>query len=75
MTYRFQSADGANAAGQGAYATRAQVKRMVDAARDAGIHVGGFECTRDGTIRVLTEISVGPTERDYDDWKQAGTAG
>lgn len=55
----------------GAYATRAQVKRMVFAARDAGVCIAGVECTRDGTIRILTEGSApGNAASDYDSWKR-----
>lgn len=57
--------------GADAYATRSQVKRMVSAAQDAGICVGGVECTRDGTIRVLAEaIASLSASTEYDSWKQ-----
>lgn len=54
--------------------TRAKIKRLVTAAEEAGIKIGGLECTKDGTIRVLSErlarnVVVGS---DYDDWKRGG---
>jgi hypothetical protein len=57
------------------YPTKAMINRVVaqlsDAAKAAGIKVGGVECTRDGTIRVL-EASNKPAGSAYDEWKGAG---
>ena len=52
--------------------TRAKIRRLVTAAEEAGIKIGGLECTKDGTIRILSErlaqsIAGG---NDYDDWKR-----
>lgn len=37
------------------YPTKAQIRRAVDAARENGIKVGGFELRPDGTITILPE--------------------
>lgn len=52
--------------------TKAAIKRIVDAAKEAGIKVGGLEVTPDGTIRVLNEklAATAPSGNDYDDWKR-----
>lgn len=54
-----------------AYATRSQIKRVVDAARDAGIDVGGVEVTPEGTIRVMTVPVPAPPRDAYEEWKNS----
>jgi len=45
-------------------------RRLLELAKEAGIKVGGVECTRDGTIRVVEAPSRAPASA-YDDWKKA----
>ena len=35
------------------YPTKALIKRAVDAAREAGLDVAGFEVSADGSIRIM----------------------
>lgn len=52
------------------YATRSQIKRAIDAARDAGIEIGGVEVAPDGTIRILSLAQTQPERTSaYDQWK------
>jgi hypothetical protein len=54
------------------YPTGAKIRRVVDAAREAGIKVGGIEISRDGMIRILSErLLPNMPANDYDDWKNA----
>jgi hypothetical protein len=52
------------------YAARSQIKRVIDAARDAGIEIGGVEVTVDGTIRVLAlnQVQRAPMS-EFDRWQ------
>lgn len=58
------------------YATKAKVRCYIEAARELGVRVGGFEVTPDGTIRILAEQAVkanlGSGANAYDDWKREG---
>jgi len=40
------------------YARKAQVERMISAARACGLDVVGFEALPDGTIRIMEKRSV-----------------
>jgi len=46
---------------RGLHFTKADMKRMLEAARDAGFEVGAFEMKPDGTIRIEHSI------RDFED--------
>lgn len=49
------------------YASKAEIVRLIQAARAAGVDVGGFEVSPDGTIRLLPpQVS---TMSDFDRWK------
>lgn len=50
------------------YATKAQVRRAVEAARAAGLEIGGVEVASCGTIRVLAAQAAVPTD-PFDAWK------
>lgn len=58
------------------YATVAKVRTFVQAAKDLGIKVGGFEVTTDGTIRILNEQSTpraaDSKESAFDKWVSEG---
>lgn len=45
-------------------------QKLIELAKSAGIKVGGVECTRDGTIRVIEAGARAPASA-YDDWKSA----
>jgi len=51
------------------YPTKAKIARALDAAREAGIKIGGYEIAPDGTIRVLSEASASRPVSAYDEWK------
>lgn len=56
---------------------KAEIGRVVQAAREAGIAVGGLEVAPDGTIRVLSiDATRSPTPAsDFDEWmRQEGRA-
>lgn len=54
------------------YPTSARVKQFVTAAQEAGLTVGGFECSPDGVVRILSErMLTPPGVNAYDEWKQA----
>lgn len=51
-----------------AYAVQKVIKRAVQAAKDLGMEVGGFEVLPNGTVRVLTKDSL---QHDaFADWKR-----
>ena len=52
------------------YPTRAKIMRLIDAAKEAGLKVGGMELTRDGTIRILSDQGL-PPANVYDDWQRS----
>jgi polysaccharide deacetylase 2 family uncharacterized protein YibQ len=41
-------------------ATQAQIKRVVEAARKAGMPIGAIEVTRDGTVRIIAQPDKAP---------------
>lgn len=49
------------------YATKAQIERVVAAAREAGI-IGGLEVTPDGTIRIVP-IQQSTATTAFDRWQ------
>ena len=51
-----------------AYPRKAEITRAVDAARTAGIAIGGVEVSPDGTIRILPASST-PVDSAYDRWQ------
>lgn len=51
------------------YPTKAKISYLVEAAKAAGIKVGGVECSRDGTVRILSEARAAANINAYDDWK------
>lgn len=50
------------------YALKKIIARAVDAAKDAGLEIGGVEVLSDGTVRVLTKDSVKADA--FSDWKR-----
>ena len=50
------------------YALKKIIARAVDAAKDAGLEIGGVEVLSDGTVRVLTKDSV--KSDAFSDWKR-----
>lgn len=54
------------------YPTKAKISYLVKAAKEAGVKVGGVECTRDGTVRILSETMAAANANAYDDWKREG---
>jgi len=54
------------------YPTKASIRRLVDAAKEAGIKIGGVEFAIDGTVRILSDVPAATSKRanDYDDWKR-----
>lgn len=54
------------------YPTKAKINYLVKAAKEAGVKVGGIECGRDGTVRILSETMAAANGNAYDDWKSAG---
>ncbi len=48
------------------YPSKAQIERMVAAARSAGIDVAGLEVSPDGTIRVVEPRAVSIPTNDFD---------
>lgn len=50
------------------YANKAIIKRVVDAAREAGIDVAGFELHPDGTVRVFDARMAGWQQPGPSDW-------
>lgn len=55
------------------YPTKAEIARVVEAAKAAGITPGGLECAPDGTIRVLSQQAQ-VVDDPYLQWK-AGREG
>jgi len=55
---------------------QADVVRAVKAGRNAGLDVGAFEVTTDGTIRVLATSMAGtsPISSEFDKWKASKNA-
>lgn len=51
------------------YPTKAQVARIVQAAREAGVRVEALEFGPDGTVRVLPAPPPTPTSA-YDQWQE-----
>jgi hypothetical protein len=47
-----------------AYTSNAIIRRMVALAREMGMDPGGFEVTRDGTVRVLPKPATARTKAD-----------
>ena len=56
------------------YPTKAKIDYLVKAARAAGVKVGGIECGRDGTVRILSETLAAANANAYDDWKSGKEA-
>lgn len=56
------------------YPTKAAITRAVDAARELGLDVDGFEVSPDGTIRVLrvrpTEAATASVENEIAQWRE-----
>lgn len=53
------------------YASRAEIKRIVAAVREAGIAVEVVEVTPDGTIRVMSaDAKQAPPEDAYEKWSR-----
>lgn len=50
------------------YPKKADIARVVAAAKDAGIVPGGIECCPDGTIRVLSQQAQ-VVDDPYEQWK------
>ena len=53
------------------YPSPAMIRKLVRAAQECGISVGGFEVTSDGNIRVYdnTVSERTKTENDFDQWE------
>lgn len=57
--------------GRGAATFRkADVTRLIEAARAAGLKVTGVELTSTGTLRALEAITVKKPESEFDRWEQ-----
>lgn len=53
-----------------AYPRKAEIARAIDAARAAGLRVGGIEVGPQGTIRILPEIPPQTqASNPYDQWQ------
>lgn len=55
------------AASRAHYVSKAQLKRLVDSARAAGIDFAGVEMAPDGTVRLLPPAAS--PANDFDRWK------
>ena len=53
------------------YASKEQIKALVAATKAAEIKIGGVEFSRDGTVRILSEMPAATRPSAYDDWKRA----
>lgn len=53
------------------YASPEKIKKLIRAARECGIPVGGFELSPDGHVRIFeaTASSQGSNETDFDLWE------
>lgn len=51
--------------------TRSELKRAVEAARDAGINIGAVEVSRCGTIRVLAADSIHNPPDPFEEFERA----
>lgn len=51
------------------YPTKAKIRQMIEAARDCGLDVFGFEASRDGTIRVMEARAAPAIANDFDRWE------
>jgi len=54
------------------YAGKVQIRHMVEAAKAAGLDVGGIEAAPDGTIRILSKQLAQPTTDQFDEWERKG---
>jgi hypothetical protein len=52
------------------YVTKAKVRQYVEAARELGIDVGGFEVTPNGAIRVFSEAAFRKAEEPEDEYEK-----
>lgn len=56
-----------------AYPRKAEIARTLEAARDFGLDVRGFEVSPDGTIKILdARRSDGSVESEIERWKAEG---
>lgn len=53
------------------FARSPEIKRLIKAARDAGLDVGGFDALPDGTVRVFTAAAASRPDL-FDELEQAG---
>lgn len=54
------------------YAGKVQIRHMIEAAKAAGLDVGGIEAAPDGTIRILSSQMAQPTSDEFGDWERKG---
>lgn len=50
------------------YPRKAEIQRLVRAAREAGIDVGGFEVSPEGVIRILPAAAMVKPATAFDEW-------
>lgn len=49
---------------------KADVMRLIEAARAAGLKVTGVEVTSDGTLRAVETVAVRGQSNDFDRWEK-----
>jgi len=54
------------------YAGKVQIRHLVEAAKAAGLDVGGIEAAPDGTIRILSSRLAQPAEDQFGEWERKG---
>lgn len=54
------------------YPKKIEITRLIAAARDAGIDVGGFEVSPDGSIRIMEARMIPQAKDAFAEWDAAG---
>jgi hypothetical protein len=54
------------------YAGKVQIRHLVEAAKAAGLDVGGIEAAPDGTVRILGKHLTQSSNDPFAEWEQKG---